>query len=89
MAINRISGGIKALASAVNPHKEAMELMEQQADELADDHVRDTYETTIKPDDYVYPGENYNDIMKVSAGEHSSSPNNTRQPRQCLTVFHG
>lgn len=81
MEISRISSGIEALAAAVNPHKEAVELVEQQTDELADDLVRDAYETTMKPDDYVYPSENYNDIMKVSAGEHSSSPNNNRQPQ--------
>lgn len=81
MTIGRISSGIEALAAAVNPHKEAVELAEQQIDELADDLVRDTYETTVKPDDYVYPSENYNDIMKVSAGEHSSSSNNNRQPQ--------
>ena len=75
------SGCIGILAVTANPHKEAVELVEQQIDELADDFVRDTYETTIKPDDYVYPSENYNDIMKVSAGEHSSSSNNNRQPQ--------
>ncbi|MDE6975574.1 MAG: hypothetical protein K2P13_01015, partial [Lachnospiraceae bacterium] len=73
MVIGRVSSIMEALAAAVNPHKEAVELVEQQIDELADDFVRDTYETTIKPDDYVYPSENYNDIMKVNAGEHSSS----------------
>ena len=66
MVIGRVSGSMEALAAAVNPHK---------------DLVRDTYETTMKPDDYVYPSENYNDIMKVSAGEHSSSSNNNRQPQ--------
>ncbi|KAI4445851.1 hypothetical protein C823_000368 [Eubacterium plexicaudatum ASF492] len=81
MIIDRVSDSIKALAAAVNPHKEAVELAEQQIDELADDLVRDTYETTMKPDDYVYPSENYNDIMKVSATEHSSSSNNNRQPQ--------
>lgn len=81
MAISRISNSIEALAAAVNPHKEAVELVEQQIDELADDFVRDTYETTIKPDDYVYPSENYNNIIKVSAGDHSSSSNNNRQPQ--------
>ncbi len=81
MAIGRVSGSTEALAAAVNPHKEAVELVEQQIDELADDFVRDTYETTIKPDDYVYPSENYNNIVKVSAGEHSSSSNNNRQPQ--------
>ena len=81
MAISRISNSIEALAAAVNPHKEAVELAEQQIDELADDLIRDTYETTMKPDDYVYPSENYNDIMKVSATEHSSSSNNNRQPQ--------
>ena len=55
MVIGRVSGSMEALAAAVNPHKEAVELVEQQMDELADDLVRDTYETTIKPDDYVYP----------------------------------
>lgn len=79
MVIGRVSGRVEALAAALNPHKEAVELMEQQIDELADDLVRDTYETTMKPDDFVYPSENYNDIMKVSAGEHSSSSNNNRQ----------
>ena len=54
MVIGRVSGSMEALAAAVNPHKEAVELAEQQMDELADDLVRDTYETTIKPDDYVY-----------------------------------
>lgn len=78
MKIGRISSGIEALAAAVNPHKEDVE---QQIDELADDLVRDTYETTMKPADYVYPSENYNDMMKVSAGEHSSSANNNRQPQ--------
>ena len=81
MVIGRVSGSIEAFATAVNPHKEAVELVEQQVDELADDLVRDTYETTMKPDDYVYPSENYNDIMKVNAGEHSSSSNNNRQPQ--------
>lgn len=81
MAIGRVSGSTEALAAAVNPQKEAVELVEQQIDELADDFVRDTYETTIKPDDYVYPSENYNNIVKVSAGEHSSSSNNNRQPQ--------
>lgn len=81
MVIGRVSSIMEALAAAVNPHKEAVELVEQQIDELADDFVRDTYETTIKPDDYVYPSENYNDIMKVNAGEHSSSSNNNRQPQ--------
>ena len=78
MVIGRVSRSMEALAAAVNPHKEAVE---QQMDEFADDLVRDTYETTMKPDDYVYPSENYNDIMKVSAGEHSSSSNNNRQPQ--------
>ncbi len=81
MVIGRVSSSMEALAAAVNPHKETVELVEQQIDELADDFVRDTYETTIKPDDYVYPSENYNDIMKVSSGEHSSSSNNNRQPQ--------
>lgn len=72
MAIGRISNSIEVLAAVVNPHKEAVELVEQQIDEFADELVRDTYETTMKPDDYVYPSENYNDIMRVSAGEHSS-----------------
>lgn len=81
MAVNRVSSSMEALAAVVNPHKEAVELVEQQVDELADDLVRDTYETTMKPDDYVYPSENYNDIMKVSAGEHSSASNNNRQPQ--------
>ncbi|NBH82733.1 hypothetical protein D7X88_07615 [bacterium C-53] len=81
MAIGRVSSSMEALAAAVNPHKEAVELVEQQIDELADDFVRDTYETTIKPDDYVYPSENYNNIIKVSAGDHSSSSNNNRQPQ--------
>lgn len=81
MTIGRVSSNIEALATVVNPYKEAVELVEQQVDELADDLVRDTYETTMKPDDYVYPSENYNDIMKVSAGEHSSSSNNNRQPQ--------
>lgn len=80
MAISRISSSMEVLATAVSPHKEAVELAEQQIDELADELVRDTYETTMKPDDYVYLSENYNDIMKVNAGEHSSSPNNGRQP---------
>lgn len=75
MVIDRVPGSIEALAAAFNPHKEAVELAEQQMDEL----VRDTYETTMKPDDYVYPSENYNDIMKVSAGENSSSSNNNSQ----------
>ena len=48
MVIGRVSGSMEALAAAVNPHKEAVELAEQQMDELADDLVRDTYETTIK-----------------------------------------
>lgn len=81
MTIDRVSGSMKALAMAVNPCKESVELVEQQIDEVADDLVRDTYETTMKPDDYVYPSENYNDIMKVSAGEHSSSSNNNRKPQ--------
>ena len=81
MVIGRVSGSREALITAVNPHKEAVELVEQQVDELADDLVRDTYEKTMKPDDYVYPSENYNDIMKVNAGEHSSSSNNNRQPQ--------
>lgn len=81
MTISRVLRSMEVSAAAVNPHKEAAELVEQQMDELADDLVRDTYETTIKPDDYVYPSENYNDIMKVSAGEHSSSSDNNRQPR--------
>ena len=81
MVIGRVSRSMEALAAAVNPHKEAVELAEQQMDELADDFVRDTYETTIKPDDYVYPSENYNNIMKVNDGEHSSSSNNNRQPQ--------
>ena len=81
MTIEKVSRSIEALAAAVNPHKEAVELVEQQIDELADDFVRDTYETTIKPDDYVYPSENYNNIIKVSAGDHSSSSNNNRQPQ--------
>lgn len=81
MTIGRVSGSIEALVATVNPHKQAVELVEQQIDELADDLVRDTYETTMKPDNYVYPSENYNDIMKVSAGEHSSSSNNNRQPQ--------
>lgn len=81
MTIGRVSSNIEALATVVNPYKEAVELVEQQVDELADDLVRDTYETTMKPDDYVYPSENYNDIMKVSAGEHSSSSNNDSQPQ--------
>ena len=76
MAIGRVSSSIEALAVAVNPHKEAVELVEQQIDELADDLIRDTYETTMMPDDYVYPSENYNNIMKVSAGGHSSASNN-------------
>ena len=53
MVIGRVSRSMEALAAAVNPHKEAVELAEQQMDELADDLVRDTYETTRKPDDYV------------------------------------
>ena len=73
MVIGIVSGSMEALATAVNPHKEAVELVEQQMDELADDLVRDTYD--------VYPSENYNDIMKVNAGEHSSSSNNNRQPQ--------
>lgn len=77
MVIGRVSRSMEALATAVNPHKEAVELAEQQMDDL----VRDTYETTMKPDDYVYPSENYNDIIKVNAGEHSSSSNNNRQPQ--------
>lgn len=85
MVIGRVSRSMEALATAVNPHKEAVELAEQQmdelADDLADDLVRDTYETTMKPNDYVYPSENYNDIIKVNAGEHSSSSNNNRQPQ--------
>lgn len=81
MGIGGVSGSTEALAAAVNPHKEAVELLEQQMDELADDLARDTYETTIKPDDFVYPSENYNNIMKVSAGEQSSSSNNNRQPQ--------
>ena len=81
MAIGRVSSSIEALAAVANPHKEAVELVEQQIDELADDLVRDTYETTMKPDDYVYPSENYNDILKVSAGDHSPSSNNNRQPQ--------
>lgn len=81
MAIGRVTSSIEALAAAVNPHKEAVELVEQQIDELADDLVRDTYETTMKPDDYVYPSENYNDIMKISAGGHFSSSSNNRQPQ--------
>ncbi len=81
MAVNRVSSSMEALAAVVNPHKEAVELVEQQVDELADDLVRDTYETTMKPDDYVYPSENYNDIMKVSAGGHSSASNNNHQPQ--------
>lgn len=81
MVIGRDSGSTEALTTALAPHKEAVELAEQQMDELADDFVRDTYETSMKPDDYVYPSENYNDIMKVSAGEHSSSSNNNRQPQ--------
>lgn len=81
MAIGRVLGSIEALAAVVNPHKGAVELVEQQIDELADDLVRDTYETTMKPVDYAYPSENYNDIMKVSAGEHSSSSNNKCQPQ--------
>ena len=81
MAIGRVSSSIEALAVAVNPHKEAVELVEQQIDELADDLARDTYETTMKPDDYVYPSENYNDIMKVSAGELFSSSNYNSQPQ--------
>ena len=80
MVIGKVSGSMEALAATVNPHKEAVELAEQQIDELADDLVRDTYETTIKSADYVYPSENYNNIMKVSAGEHSSaSDNNSRR----------
>lgn len=81
MKIGRASSSIEALAAAVNPYKEAVEMVEQQIDEMADDLVRDTYETTMKPDDYVYPSENYNDIMKVSAGEHSSSSNNNHHPQ--------
>jgi len=81
MKIGRVSSSIEALAAADNPYKEAVEMVEQQIDEMADDLVRDTYETTMKPDDYVYPSENYNDIMKVSAGEHSSSSNNNHQPQ--------
>ena len=81
MVIGRVSRSMEALATAVNSHKEAVELVEQQMDELADDLVRDTYVTTMKPDNYVYPSKNYNDIMKVSAGEHSSSSNNNRQPQ--------
>ena len=38
MAIGRVSSSIEALAVAVNPHKEAVDLVEQQTDEL----VRDT-----------------------------------------------
>lgn len=37
MAIGRVTSSIEALAAAVNPHKEAVELVEQQIDELADD----------------------------------------------------
>lgn len=81
MAIGRISSNMEVLAAAVNPHREAVELAERQIDEMTDELVRDTYETTMKPDDYVYPSENYNDIMRVSAGEHSSSPSNNRQPQ--------
>lgn len=81
MLIGRVSGSMEVLAAAVNPHKEAAELAEQQIDDLADNLVRDTYETTMKPDDYVYPSENYNDILKVSAGDHSPSSNNNRQPQ--------
>lgn len=81
MAIGRVSSSIEALAAVINPQKEAVELVEQQVDEFADDLVRDTYETTMKPDDHVYPSENYNDIMKVSAGERSSTSNNNRQPQ--------
>lgn len=77
MAISKISGGIEALAVVVNPHKEAVELVEQQADDLA----RDSYATTMKPEDYVYPSENYGDVMKVSAGGSSSSSNNDRHPQ--------
>ncbi len=47
MVIGRVSGSMETLAAAVNPHKEAVELVEQQMDELADDLVRDTYETKI------------------------------------------
>ena len=81
MVIGRVSRSMEALAAAVNPHKEAVELADQQMDEVAADLVRDTYETPMTLDDYVYPSENYNDIMKVSAGEHSSSSNNNRQPQ--------
>lgn len=81
MTIGKVSSSMETLATAVNPHKEAVYLVEQQIDELADDLVRDTYETTMRPDDYVYPSENYNDIMKVSAGEQSSSSNNYRWPQ--------
>lgn len=42
MTISKIPGSIKALTAAVNPHKEAVDLAEQQMDELADDLVRDT-----------------------------------------------
>lgn len=34
MVIGRVSGSREALATAVNPHKEAVELLEQQMDEL-------------------------------------------------------
>ncbi len=81
MSIGRVSNSMGLLAVNVNPHKEAVELVEQQIDELVDELTRDTYETTMKPDNYVYPSENYNDIMRVGAGEHSSSPNNNRQPQ--------
>lgn len=42
MTISKIPGSIKALTAAVNPHKEAVDLAEQQMDELAHDLVRDT-----------------------------------------------
>lgn len=77
MTIGRVSGSMEVLAAAVNPHKEAVELVEQQADDLA----RDSYATTMKPEDYVYPSENYGDVMKVSAGGSSSSSNNDRHPQ--------
>lgn len=81
MTIGRVSGSMEVLAAAVNPHKEAVELVEQQADEQADDLARDSYATTMKPEDYVYPSENYGDVMKVSAGGSSSSSNNDRHPQ--------
>ena len=59
MAIGRVSSSIEALAVAVNPHKEAVELVEQQIDELADDLARDNDIMKVSAGE-LFSSSNYN-----------------------------